>query len=92
MNVRDVTKVLICEHFLCDVLAELHDLFADVSQKGITRPTSYEHDGEYGTFAEIHCHGHAQSNQVRSNFVFCDAESVLSDCFHSISECVDEVL
>ena len=35
VNVRDVTKILILDHFLRDVLAEFHYLFLYVSQKCI---------------------------------------------------------
>jgi hypothetical protein len=73
VDVWGVKTVLICEHFLCYVLAELYDLFADVSQECIAWQTSNEHDGEDGTFSQVHCHGRTRSNQVRSNSVFGDA-------------------
>ncbi len=34
VNVRDVAKVLIREHFLCNILAEFLHLFANILQKG----------------------------------------------------------
>ncbi len=38
VNVRDVAKVLVCQHFSCNVLVEFYYLLADILQEGIAQP------------------------------------------------------
>ncbi len=78
--------------FSCNILAEFHYLLVDILQEGITWLSSDKHDSVNSTFSQVHGHGSTQSNWVRPNFFLVGAESMFSNCYHSILECVGDVL
>ena len=56
-EVRNVGEMLMLDHSPADVVAELFDLFPDISKKGIARPAADQHYRIDWYFGEVHSHG-----------------------------------
>jgi hypothetical protein len=70
VNIGDTSEVLAREHFLCHILTEFHHLLSDVPEEGVAGPLPNKYDHEDWTFAKVHCHGHAQFNQMHADILF----------------------
>ena len=57
-------------HALGDVVGELVDLFSDVAEPRVARPTTNKHDGVDWYLVEIHCHCCARADGMRSDVPF----------------------
>jgi hypothetical protein len=92
VDIWDVTKILISQHFPCNVLAEFHHLLPNVSKECIAGSSTDQHNCVDSVFPKIHCHGRTQSNQVCTDVLFFYSKSVLSYCYHSIPEGISDIL
>jgi hypothetical protein len=77
-DVWDCAKRSKREHLLRDVLRELFDLFPDVPQEGVARPSADEHDAVDQDSGEVHLHCCARSQGVCPDFVWFEAETSAS--------------
>ena len=67
VRVGDVMVDWALDHFSGDIVAELGDLFADVSEESVARPAAEEHDGVDGDAIEVHRHCRGGSNGMEAN-------------------------
>ena len=61
-----------------DVLAEMGDLFADVTEESVRQPASDDHDGVGGDLHEVHRNGSSRAKQVGANHAWFEDEFILS--------------
>jgi len=78
-DVWDCAKRSKREHLLCDMLRELFDLFPDVPQECVARPSADEHDGVDRDSGEVHLHCCAGSQGVCPDFKWFEAETSASN-------------
>ena len=73
-------------------MCELVDLFPDVSDPGVARPSSDHHDCVDWDLVEVHCHRSSGANGMCAEVSFLQAEVVPSDGLGSTIYAVDDVL
>ena len=78
---------LCVEHALGDVMAELGNLFADVTEESIRWLASNDHDGVDGNLCKVHCHGSSRVKQVGVDLTWFEAEFILSHNKGSCMQC-----
>eukprot|EP00978_Attheya_sp_CCMP212_P015707 scaffold40616_cov59-Attheya_sp.AAC.1 len=66
--------VLVLEHATGDVVAEHLDLFSDVSEERVARPTPDDHNGVDRDMGEVHCHSRAGPEGVSAHVLGFETE------------------
>ena len=56
VNLRYVSVELMQNHFSRHIVAKLFNLFSDISEEGVRRPSSYHHNRERGDSIQVHGH------------------------------------
>lgn len=80
-EIWDIGKMLVPGNSGGDIVAELFDLFANITEESITGPVTDEHDCVNGDFIQVHDHCGPRSDGVGANVLGVKAQPFLSVCF-----------
>jgi hypothetical protein len=78
-KVRNRIEIFGCDNVVGDSGAELLGLATNVSQEGIARPLSNEHDSEHWDSGKLHGHRGSRSDQVGSHIHCLVAKNIFTD-------------
>ena len=67
------------EHFLRNVMGELLNLFSDVLEEGVARPSTDKHNHINWDLSQVHLHGGSGTEGVRSDFGCRETKLIGSD-------------
>jgi len=85
-GLTNVTMELEAKYSAGYVVAELFDLFSDISKEGVAGPAADHHHDKDGALSEVHCHSSPGADGVGADLVGSDAEAVLANGAYGCSQ------